>query len=66
MDRREKVLHGACKCGEPIIKTEHSATPTMWRNGDRYSYPDHPGNGYCIFRCRSCGEPVDKTFTLPN
>lgn len=62
-DRTEtytKIICGKCSCGEPVVKVEGSSC-TMWVNGDRYHYPKD-NTPSCIFRCKSCGEPIHETF----
>lgn len=59
----EVRIPGHCSCGKLVIKVLHSDIPTMWRNGDRYAYPDRiDKDRWCIFRCDSCGQPIDETF----
>jgi hypothetical protein len=65
-DRKEsysEIIEGKCSCGEPINKVLNSNC-TAWRNGDRYHYPNER-TAFCIFRCKSCGEPIHDNFLTP-
>jgi len=59
----ETRINGHCKCGRAVIKVLNSGVHTMWRNGNRYAYPETiDSDRVCIFRCRSCREVIDETF----
>ncbi|WP_089110852.1 hypothetical protein [Vibrio casei] len=67
-----KILEDACSCGEPI-SVEIGCTHRVARtDGKRPFYPDrelpegldpskYSVDGMSVFRCRKCGECVDKT-----
>lgn len=63
----EMRIEAKCKCGRTIVKILNSERPTMWRNGDRYTYPDRD-DGWCVFRCDRCHTIVDELFpkSIPN
>lgn len=56
------IIEGQCSCGEPIHKVKNSSC-TNWRNGDRYHYPED-NSAWCIFRCKTCGNPIHETFSI--
>ena len=54
---------GECSCGTPVLKIINSEIPTCQVDGIRYSYPDEAESGWCIFRCKVCGEVIDEVWT---
>ena len=56
----DEIIEGKCICGEPVNKVLLSSC-TMWKNGDRYHYPDD-STAACIFRCKKCHKPIHETF----
>jgi hypothetical protein len=58
----ETRIAGACSCGRKVTKILNSEVPTMWKNGDRYIYPERDDK-WGIFRCEDCKEPIDETWT---
>lgn len=50
------VQHASCKCGQPVL-IEFNARYGNRRDRKRVFYADSPDN-LCVFRCRSCHEPV--------
>jgi hypothetical protein len=59
---KEIAIDGRCSCGRSVTKLVHSIRPTPRTNGDRYIYPEQDDTGWDIFRCRSCGKPIDETW----
>lgn len=55
-----ELIQGACSCGEPAVKVLGSSC-TMWVNGNRFHYPGEL-TAWSIFRCKTCKEPIHKTF----
>ena len=53
-----------CTCGRMVVRIQNSETPTMWRNGDRYTYPerDTANDRWGVFRCDRCHTLVHKLF----
>jgi hypothetical protein len=67
IDRAEnytELIAGKCSCGEPIIKVIGSDC-TMWKNGDRYHYPNDL-KCYCIYSCKNCKKSIHETFKISN
>ena len=56
----DDLINGECSCGEPVTKVLGS-NQTSWKNGDRYHYREET-SAWGIFRCKSCGEPIEQTF----
>jgi hypothetical protein len=54
--RERMVRHAECKCGQPVL-IEFNARYSSRRDRKRVFYADSPDN-LCVFRCRSCHEPV--------
>lgn len=54
------VIATKCTCGQPVeIRTGKDSRVTFRRDGKQAVYPGE--EGYDIFRCRSCGEPIHET-----
>lgn len=64
--KEEVRIYGACSCGRPVVKVINSRVPTCRVDGTRYAYPETiDKDRWCIFRCRSCEQPIDETFREP-
>lgn len=60
VEKYSRIIEGKCTCGEPVNKVLNSSC-TNWKNGDRFHYPSET-SAWCIFRCKSCGEPIHDNF----
>ncbi len=54
------IIQTNCSCGQPVeIRTAADSSSDFRRDGKQAVYPGE--DGYCIFRCQSCGQPLDET-----
>ena len=54
------VIKTSCECGQAVeIRTGSDSTSSFRTDGKQAVYPNE--SGYCIFRCKSCRKPLDKT-----
>jgi len=54
------VIQTECTCSKPVeIRTGADADNTYRKDGKQAVYPGE--DGYCIFRCEQCMEPLDQT-----
>lgn len=62
---RRRITKSRCACGQPVL-IEHDANRggvrrTCRADGKRVFYPNQPDEGWCVFRCERCSEPIDST-----
>ncbi len=58
---RKRILEKSkCECGEAIL-IQRNAGEGFRTDGKRIFYPDSTDEHSCIFRCRNCMKPIDKT-----
>jgi hypothetical protein len=60
-----QAIEAACQCGQRVA-IEHDANKdgarrTCRADGKRIFYPDEKDDGWCVFRCKGCGLPIDET-----
>lgn len=59
------VIEAQCNCGQKVLIDQDANNGgerrTCRADGKRIFYPDEIDNGACVFRCKSCREPIDKT-----
>lgn len=54
------VIHTNCTCGKAVeIRTGKDSDSRYRKDGKQAVYPGE--DGYCIFRCRQCLEPLSET-----
>lgn len=58
--RKRMLQKSKCECGEAIL-IQRNAGPGFRNDGKRIFYPDSKDENSCIFRCRNCLKPIDKT-----
>ena len=49
-----------CECGEAVL-IQRNVDRCLRMDGKRIFYPDNKDDSSCIFRCRTCLKPIDKT-----
>lgn len=59
----ERHVPGQCQCGVRITRILDSAHPTCRADGSRFVYDGREDKGWCIFRCDSCFEVIDQSWT---
>jgi hypothetical protein len=52
-----RIRKSKCSCGQPVL-IEFDSKQTCRRDKLRIFYPDQPDTGWCVFRCKGCGEPI--------
>ncbi len=58
--RKRMLEKSKCECGEAIL-IQRNAGPGFRTDCKRIFYPDTTDESSCIFRCRNCLKPIDKT-----
>ncbi|MFK5951116.1 MAG: hypothetical protein QM500_20365 [Methylococcales bacterium] len=56
---KRKIRTSKCKCGQPVL-IEYNTTGFR-KDGKRIFYPENDSEGYHVFRCRNCYEPVNES-----
>ena len=49
-----------CLCGHPIKVVHNEGEKTCRTDGQRFVDMKKPDTGWCLFRCPSCSEVVEK------
>ncbi len=56
---KRRIRKSRCSCGKPVL-IEYSTTGFR-KDGKRIFYPERDYEGYHVFRCVQCRQPVDQT-----
>lgn len=62
---RRRIVRAACKCGQRLWIEQNAnrggVRRTCRSDGKRVFYPDERDEGWCVFRCKQCGEAVHES-----
>ncbi len=57
---QRRLKKSKCECGEAVL-IQRNVDRHFRLDGKRIFYPDSKDDGSCIFRCRNCLQPIDKS-----
>jgi len=55
-----RIRKSKCSCGQAVL-IELDSKETCRRDKLRIFYPDLTDTGWCVFRCKRCGQPIGDT-----
>lgn len=55
----KNIEKSTCSCGQPML-IERNANSCR-ADKKRVFYPDQEDTGFCVFRCKSCHQPVSES-----
>jgi hypothetical protein len=56
---KRRIRKSYCKCGKPVL-IEYNTTGFR-KDGKRIFYPERDQEGYHVFRCKTCRQPVNES-----